>query len=118
MGLKCSPDIAQAAMEIALSDIEDANVYIDNVGAFSSNWEHHLNLLATILRQLREISFTINPLNCEWAVKETDWLNYWLTAYTTRIKALEKEDRCHTAYGSSLQCHGTAHVHLLLKLLP
>ncbi len=34
MGLKCSPDISQAAMENVLSDIEDANVYIDIVGAF------------------------------------------------------------------------------------
>jgi hypothetical protein len=49
MGLKCSPDIAQAAMENVLSDIEDANVYIDDVGAFSDDWDHHINLLATIL---------------------------------------------------------------------
>jgi hypothetical protein len=37
MRLKCSPDIAQAATENVLSDIEDANVYIDDVGAFSND---------------------------------------------------------------------------------
>jgi hypothetical protein len=65
IGLKCSPDIAQAAMENVLSDIKDADVYIDDVGAFSDDWDHHVNLLATILRQLRENGFTINPLKCE-----------------------------------------------------
>jgi hypothetical protein len=76
MGLKCSPDIAQAAMENVLSDIEDANVYIDDVGAFSSDWDHHVNMLATILRQLCDNGFTINPLKCEWAIKGTNWLGY------------------------------------------
>jgi hypothetical protein len=78
MGLKCSLDIAQAAMENVLSDIEDAGIYVDDVGAFSSNWEHHINFLATILRQLHENGFIINPLKCEWAIKETDWLGYCL----------------------------------------
>jgi hypothetical protein len=50
MGLKCSPDIAQTAMENVLSDIKDAKVYIDDVGAFFNYWDHHVNLLATILR--------------------------------------------------------------------
>jgi hypothetical protein len=49
MGLKCSPNITQAAMENVLSDIEDADIYIDDVGAFSNDWDHHVNLLATIL---------------------------------------------------------------------
>ena len=40
---------AQAAMENVLSDINDADVYIDDVGAFSSDWNHHVNLLTTIL---------------------------------------------------------------------
>jgi hypothetical protein len=79
MGLKCSPEIAQAAMENVLSDIEDANVHIHDVGAFSSDWDHHINLLATILCGLRENGLTINPLKCEWATKETDWLDYLLT---------------------------------------
>jgi hypothetical protein len=79
MELKCSPDIAQAAMENVLSDIKDADIYIDDVGTFSSNWDHHVNLLATILWRLRENGFTINPLKCTWAIKETDWLGYWFT---------------------------------------
>jgi hypothetical protein len=74
MGLKFSPDIAQAAMENVLSGIEDADVYIDDVGAFSDDWDHHVNLIGTILWRLGENGFTINPLKCEWAIKET-----WLT---------------------------------------
>ena len=60
MGLKCSPDIAQAAMESVLAGIEDADVYIDYVGVFSSTREHHLDLLHTILQRLCENGFTIN----------------------------------------------------------
>jgi hypothetical protein len=48
MGLKCSLDITQAAMENVLSDIKDADVYIDDVGAFSCDWDHHVKLFATI----------------------------------------------------------------------
>ncbi len=63
--LKCSPEIAQAAMENVLSDIEDADIYINDVGAFSDDWDHHVNLIAAILRRLHENGFTINPLKCE-----------------------------------------------------
>ncbi len=66
MGLKCSLDIAQAAMENVLSDIEDANAYTYDVGAFSDDWDHHVNLIATILLRLCENGFTIHPLKCEY----------------------------------------------------
>ena len=79
MGLKCSLDIAQAIMENVLLGIEDADIYIDDIGAFSNDWKHHVNLLDDIFYCLREKGFTINPLKCEWAIKETDWLGYWLT---------------------------------------
>jgi hypothetical protein len=79
MGLKCSPDIAQSIMESVLPGIDDADIYIDDIGAFSNDWDHHVQLLAAILRRLRENGFTINPLKCEWAIQETKWLGYWLT---------------------------------------
>ncbi len=68
-------------MENILSDIKDADVYIDDVGAFLSDWNHHINLLATILCRLCKNGFTIDPLKCERAVKETDRLGYWLTPW-------------------------------------
>jgi hypothetical protein len=43
MGLKCSPDIAQAVMKNVLPDIEDADIYTDDVGAFSNDWNHFVN---------------------------------------------------------------------------
>jgi hypothetical protein len=98
----CLPDIAQAAMENVLSDIKDANFYIDCVGAFSNDWDHHVNLLATILRKLCENFFTINPLKCEWAIKETDWLGFWLTPrglkpWKKKIDAILHMDHLHNA---------------------
>eukprot|EP00957_Ditylum_brightwellii_P025683 1942854-Ditylum_brightwellii.AAC.1 len=64
MRLKCSPDFAQAAMENVLHSIEDADVYIDNIGAFFDNWESHIKLIDEILHRLHENGFTINPLKC------------------------------------------------------
>ncbi len=65
MGLKCSPDFAQEIMENTFHDINDAEVYIDDIGAFSPNWEHHLKLLCTILTKLQENGFTVNLLKCD-----------------------------------------------------
>ncbi len=73
--------IAQAIMENVLSGIKDADIYIDDGGPFSKGGTHHINLLSTILRCLYKNGFTIDPLKCKWAVKETDWLGYWLTSH-------------------------------------
>jgi hypothetical protein len=53
MGLQCSPDFAQETMENIFRDVEDAEVYIDDIGAFSNSWEHHIELLHTILANCR-----------------------------------------------------------------
>ena len=49
IGLKCSPDIAQAVMENVVSDIKDADIYIDDVGVFASDWNHLISLSAIML---------------------------------------------------------------------
>jgi hypothetical protein len=70
MGPKCSPDYAQEVMKNISRNITDAEVYIDDIGAFSNSWEHHMALLRIILGKLQVNGFTVNPLKCEWAVKK------------------------------------------------
>ena len=65
MGLKCSPDFAQETMENIFHDVEDAEVYLNDIGAFSPSWEHHVELLCTILTKLQDNGFTVNPLKCD-----------------------------------------------------
>jgi hypothetical protein len=69
MGLKCSPDIAQAAMKNVLSDIEDADIYIDDVGAFSNHWDHHVKLIATILRRLVKMALSLTYLSVNGPIR-------------------------------------------------
>ena len=66
MGLKCSPDIAQEVMENIFRHIDDTDIYIDDVGAFTKDgWENHLKLIDNILGLLNENGFSVNPLKCE-----------------------------------------------------
>jgi hypothetical protein len=79
MGVKQSPNFAQEVMEDIFQDMENIEVYIDDIGIFAQSWIHHQKIVTEVLKRLEEKGFTVNPLKCEWAVQETDWLGYWLT---------------------------------------
>jgi hypothetical protein len=66
-------------MKNIFREVEVADVYIDDIGAFSNSWEEHMVLHSSFLTLLQDNGFTVNPLKCEWVVIETDWLGYWLT---------------------------------------
>ncbi len=65
-------------MEKVLCNVDNTDVYLDNIGSFSFTWEHHIILLDKILHWLEAHGFTKYLLKCKWAIHETDWLGYWL----------------------------------------
>jgi Reverse transcriptase (RNA-dependent DNA polymerase) len=79
MGILQAPDISQEIMEDLFCNFNEVDVYIDDTGVFSNDWDTHCALLTRILNVLEVHNFTVNPHKCEWAVQETDWFGYWLT---------------------------------------
>ena len=65
MGINQSPDVAQQHVEQLFRDFEDLDVYIDDLGIFSNNWEDHMKVLHKVLQVLQAHNFTVNPLKCE-----------------------------------------------------
>ena len=80
MGVSPAPDIAQEIMEQVLASLlKEIEVCLDDITAFSDDWESHLVLLEKLLALSQAEGFTVNPAKCEWGVQETNFLGHWLT---------------------------------------
>ena len=79
MGVSESPDTVQEFMENLLRDLlEEIMVYIVDILVTNHDWKSHLILLDKVLAKLKDAGFSVNPLKCEWAVQETDFLGHWM----------------------------------------
>ena len=59
-GLEMFPKIAQSITKNNLAGIDNSDVYIDDVEAFSTSWKTRLKLLDTILNCFKDTDLTVN----------------------------------------------------------
>ena len=90
MGLTNSPDVFQSVIYPLFQDMVEVDVFIDDIAIFTSGTiEHHFSVVSQVLHCLEESGFTVNPGECDWAVKSTDYLGFLIT--TEGIKPLPKK---------------------------
>jgi hypothetical protein len=80
MGVMQSPDWFQSMMTQLLQDMEEVEVFIDDIIVFTNGfYEDHLKVVQRVLQHLEDNGFTVNPRKCKFAVQETDYLGYLFT---------------------------------------
>ena len=89
MGVKVAPDISQAYMEDVFRSLEEVKPYLDDASYGTYDWAKHMEILDKTLALLDSHNFSVNPRKCEFAVRETDWLGYWMTP--TGLKPWKKK---------------------------
>ena len=79
MGVCVSPYAAQAEIERILYEL-DCTVYLDDIGYWTrGTYDEHMTGVWKILKRLAKNNLKTNPLKCEWAVQETNFLGYIMT---------------------------------------
>ena len=74
-----SPDYAQVLIEMILKGLS-IDCYIDNMGIWTNGTiDFHFKKVRTVLDRIGDNSLKCNPLKCDWAVKKSNFLGYWMT---------------------------------------
>ena len=76
MGFLNSPSWAQAAMDELFSELTDVEVYIDDVGIFSMDFDTHIRTVSKVLTKLQNHNFTVKASKCHWCKKQAPWLGH------------------------------------------
>ena len=79
MRVKVSPDYAQALIKKILKGL-NVDCYINDMGIWTNGTnDFHFEIVQTVLERIQDNSLKCNPLKCNWAIKEFDFLDYWMT---------------------------------------
>ena len=80
MGFLNSPSWAQAAMDELFKDFPQVEVYIDDVGIFSTDFKTHCTVVGQVLKILQDHNFTVKPSKCHWFQSQAPWLGHVITS--------------------------------------
>lgn len=73
-GMRNAPATFQRLMCSVLSDVENCEVYLDDVVIHSVTWAEHLSSLKRVLQRLADASLTLNLAKCEFAKGRVTYL--------------------------------------------
>ena len=77
MGVKISPDFAQQHITEILQGIPNTSCYIDDVGIWTEGkFSEHLDVIDAVLERFSNNNMKCNPLKCDCAVHETDFVGF------------------------------------------
>ncbi|XP_076859481.1 uncharacterized protein LOC143512733 [Brachyhypopomus gauderio] len=73
-GLRNAPSTFQRLMNMVLGDVQNCEVYLDDVVIYTSSWAHHIQVLDNVFRKLQDASLVLNMEKCDFGKGEIIYL--------------------------------------------
>ena len=67
-------------MDELFSHPPNVEVHIDDIGAFSNNFEDHVKTVDAVLQLLEQHNFSIKATKCHWCKPEAPWSGHVITS--------------------------------------